>query len=92
MAEETPAGPSQWQYKDPDGNIQGPFLAAKLLQWFDQSYFDAQLLVSTAAASWKGMVYKLRGWDGSLLERSTVVRTCLHISDIICIMAAKLLQ
>ena len=34
-----------WIYKDPHGNIQGPFNPAEMLQWFEAGYFPNSLLV-----------------------------------------------
>ncbi|KAF6766497.1 hypothetical protein DFP72DRAFT_866688 [Ephemerocybe angulata] len=33
----------EWSYKDPAGNIQGPFRADLMQKWFDDGYFAAEL-------------------------------------------------
>ncbi|CAE6516837.1 unnamed protein product [Rhizoctonia solani] len=35
----------QWSYKDPTGQIQGPFAAATMQQWFEAGYFSEDLLI-----------------------------------------------
>jgi hypothetical protein len=34
-----------WFYKDPQQNVQGPFLGREMQQWFEAGYFPANLLV-----------------------------------------------
>jgi GYF domain len=34
-----------WLYKDPEGNVHGPFGAAKVLKWVDGGYFAGNLEV-----------------------------------------------
>ncbi|CAE6421115.1 unnamed protein product [Rhizoctonia solani] len=35
----------QWSYKDPTGQIQGPFIGATMQQWFEAGYFAEDLLI-----------------------------------------------
>ncbi|KAL5635437.1 hypothetical protein ACGC1H_004283 [Rhizoctonia solani] len=35
----------QWSYKDPTGQIQGPFAGATMQQWFETGYFAEDLLI-----------------------------------------------
>ncbi|KAG8714240.1 hypothetical protein FRC08_012192, partial [Ceratobasidium sp. 394] len=35
----------QWSYKDPTGQIQGPFIGATMQQWFESGYFNDDLLI-----------------------------------------------
>ncbi|CAE7226276.1 unnamed protein product [Rhizoctonia solani] len=35
----------QWSYKDPTGQIQGPFAGATMQQWFETGYFSEDLLI-----------------------------------------------
>ncbi|CUA68164.1 GYF domain-containing protein mpd2 [Schizosaccharomyces pombe 972h-] [Rhizoctonia solani] len=35
----------QWSYKDPTGQIQGPFAGATMQQWFETGYFNEDLLI-----------------------------------------------
>eukprot|EP00457_Paulinella_chromatophora_P000262 gb/GEZN01000262.1/.p1 GENE.gb/GEZN01000262.1/~~gb/GEZN01000262.1/.p1 ORF type:complete len:1652 (+),score=376.58 gb/GEZN01000262.1/:337-4956(+) len=37
-----------WYYKDPVGNIQGPFTAENMRGWYEQGYFTLRLLVCSA--------------------------------------------
>lgn len=35
-----------WYYRDPQGNIQGPFTGSQLIQWEKEGYYDSELPVS----------------------------------------------
>ncbi|GAN10007.1 hypothetical protein MAM1_0312c09541 [Mucor ambiguus] len=35
----------QWTYRDPSGNVQGPFTALEMQEWFEAGYFDHALNV-----------------------------------------------
>ncbi|TPX64602.1 hypothetical protein SpCBS45565_g05773 [Spizellomyces sp. 'palustris'] len=35
--------PQKWQYKDPSGNVQGPFTAQQMHDWFRSGYFNDDL-------------------------------------------------
>jgi len=35
----------QWMYRDPLGNVQGPFTALEMQEWFEAGYFDHALHV-----------------------------------------------
>jgi hypothetical protein len=35
----------QWFYRDPSGNVQGPFQSQEMNEWFHDNYFDASLPV-----------------------------------------------
>ena len=35
----------KWFYRDPQGEVQGPFLASEMAEWCKQGYFSANLLV-----------------------------------------------
>ncbi|KAI9098690.1 hypothetical protein DFS34DRAFT_649391 [Phlyctochytrium arcticum] len=35
--------PQQWQYRDPSGNVQGPFTAQQMQEWFRSGYFSDDL-------------------------------------------------
>jgi len=37
-----------WHYKDPQGEVQGPFPAAEMTDWFEAGYFSGNLLVRRA--------------------------------------------
>ncbi|KAF8491294.1 hypothetical protein JB92DRAFT_2656198, partial [Gautieria morchelliformis] len=34
-----------WSYRDPKGNIQGPFTATLMQKWYDEGYFTSDLLM-----------------------------------------------
>jgi len=36
---------SQWVYKDPQGEVQGPFSDKQMNEWYGAGYFPADLLV-----------------------------------------------
>eukprot|EP01135_Chromosphaera_perkinsii_P003617 Nk52_evm26s249 gene=Nk52_evmTU26s249 len=38
----------KWLYKDPQGNVQGPFDRIEMLEWFNAGYFRMELLVKRA--------------------------------------------
>ena len=42
-------GQPTWYYKDPQGQIQGPFSGAEMQQWFEAGYFPDQLLVKLSS-------------------------------------------
>ncbi|GAA97878.1 uncharacterized protein L969DRAFT_89711 [Mixia osmundae IAM 14324] len=35
----------QWQYRDPSGQVQGPFSGSQMQEWYRQQFFNADLLV-----------------------------------------------
>ncbi|KAI3633849.1 hypothetical protein MIR68_008181 [Amoeboaphelidium protococcarum] len=37
-----------WQYKDPQGDIQGPFSGLEMMEWYEAGYFPATLLIRRA--------------------------------------------
>eukprot|EP01103_Thecamoeba_quadrilineata_P021237 TRINITY_DN962_c0_g2_i1.p1 TRINITY_DN962_c0_g2~~TRINITY_DN962_c0_g2_i1.p1 ORF type:complete len:1233 (+),score=291.91 TRINITY_DN962_c0_g2_i1:19-3717(+) len=37
----------EWVYKDPQGDLQGPFINAQMKEWFAAGYFPASLLLRT---------------------------------------------
>ncbi|XP_015586467.1 GRB10-interacting GYF protein 2 isoform X1 [Cephus cinctus] len=39
------AGQEKWFYRDPQGEVQGPFLASEMAEWFKAGYFTAGLMV-----------------------------------------------
>lgn len=38
----------KWFYRDPQGEVQGPFLASEMSEWFKAGYFNVNLLVRRA--------------------------------------------
>ena len=44
--------PSQWQYTDPQGNVQGPFEQDNMRQWHEAGYFNAELPIKLS--HWSG--------------------------------------
>ncbi|KAH8917173.1 hypothetical protein BT69DRAFT_1198386, partial [Atractiella rhizophila] len=36
---------AKWQYRDPKGQVQGPFSATQMQDWYSRSYFPDDLLV-----------------------------------------------
>ncbi|XP_048505447.1 GRB10-interacting GYF protein 2 isoform X3 [Athalia rosae] len=43
-----PSGQEKWFYRDPQGEVQGPFLASEMSEWFKAGYFNVNLLVRRA--------------------------------------------
>lgn len=41
-------GQEKWFYRDPQGEVQGPFLASEMSEWFKAGYFNVNLLVRRA--------------------------------------------
>lgn len=35
----------KWYYRDPQGEVQGPFLASEMAEWWKQGYFSSNLLI-----------------------------------------------
>jgi len=52
-----------WQYRDPEGNEHGPFMAAKMVKWIDQKYFSLGLEVRKVtrrgSGAWTELKYVL---------------------------------
>lgn len=40
-----PPAQDKWYYQDPQGDLQGPFTASEMAEWFNAAYFSATLLV-----------------------------------------------
>lgn len=40
-----PPAQDKWYYQDPQGDMQGPFSAAEMAEWFNAAYFNYSLLV-----------------------------------------------
>ncbi|XP_049843481.1 GRB10-interacting GYF protein 2 isoform X3 [Schistocerca gregaria] len=43
-----PPGSDKWYYRDPQGDVQGPFSSSEMLDWFRSGYFNLTLLVRRA--------------------------------------------
>ncbi len=41
----TPQDMSKWLYKDPQGEIQGPFSSGDMKKWYEAGYFTMDLMV-----------------------------------------------
>jgi len=41
-----------WEYRDPAGNVQGPFTAKELLTWHANAWFDDTLVLRACGAYW----------------------------------------
>lgn len=37
--------PDKWYYRDPQGDVQGPFLASDMTEWYRAGYFSVNLLL-----------------------------------------------
>mmetsp|Transcript_5183 Transcript_5183/g.15503 ORF Transcript_5183/g.15503 Transcript_5183/m.15503 type:complete len:1200 (+) Transcript_5183:216-3815(+) len=50
-----------WQYKDPQGDIQGPFAAAQLMEWLKAGFYTDELLVKkTDEDTFKPLAYAFK--------------------------------
>lgn len=43
-----PPDMSKWLYKDPQGEIQGPFSSSDMKKWYETGYFTMDLMVRRA--------------------------------------------
>ena len=44
----TPQDMTKWLYKDPQGEIQGPFSSGDMKKWYEAGYFTMDLMVRRA--------------------------------------------
>lgn len=45
VSQSTSVMQEKWYYRDPQGEVQGPFLASEMSEWYKQGYFAPNLLV-----------------------------------------------
>ena len=46
--------PNGWQYQDPEGDVHGPYLAAKIVNWVDKGFFSEGLPVRKVTSEGMG--------------------------------------
>lgn len=54
----------RWLYKDPQGDIQGPFSSAEMMEWFQAGYFTMDLMVKRVCdAAFSKLGTLIKSWD-----------------------------
>lgn len=54
----------RWLYKDPQGEIQGPFSSAEMLEWFQAGYFTMDLMVKRVCdAAFTKLGTLIKSWN-----------------------------
>lgn len=54
----------RWLYKDPQGDIQGPFSSAEMMEWFQAGYFTMDLMVKRVCdAAFSKLGTLIKSWN-----------------------------
>ncbi|XP_064459271.1 GRB10-interacting GYF protein 2-like [Ornithodoros turicata] len=60
----TPEQFYKWLYKDPQGDVQGPFTSAEMREWFDAGYFTMELMVKRVCdAAFSKLGALIKSWN-----------------------------
>lgn len=58
------ATPGLWEYKTPEGEVRGPFSAARIVKWMDKDYFPPEMEVRVCACVREADEVRERGKKG----------------------------